>query len=32
MRDITFLEQRIPFGNDLIYEVTNMPGLALSGA
>lgn len=30
MDEVNFLEQRIPFGNDLIYDVTNISGLAVA--
>ena len=29
MSEVHFLGDRIPFGNDLIYDVTNIPGLAM---
>lgn len=28
--EVEFLGERIPFGNDLIYDVTNIPGLAMA--
>jgi len=29
VRETTILGERVPFGNDLIYEVTNVPGFAV---
>jgi len=29
-REVSLCRQRVPFGNDLMYEVTNIPGLALA--
>ena len=28
-REVEFLDQRIPFGNDVVYPVTNIPGLMI---
>lgn len=28
-REVQFLDDRIPFGNDLIYDVTNVPGFSI---
>jgi NAD+ synthase (glutamine-hydrolysing) len=29
-RDVVVLGQHVPFGNDLVYDVTNIPGLAIA--